>query len=151
MSEPDLKTTLREFQEYLDLSYESAREFAARIGVAKETIWYWLSGRRQPKAQSLAKLRRFLDAEAKRPAQGDGIRPVETVPYKIIRPIQQVRYARPCPFCRKAQGKIRKLGASSFQCVCPRCGAIGPKRESHQEASGRGMVIERPYGRRICE
>jgi transcriptional regulator with XRE-family HTH domain len=85
MSEPGLKTTLREFQEYLDLSYESPREFAARIGVAKETIWYvaketiwyWLSGRRQPKAKSLAKLRRFLDQEAKRPAQGDGIRPVE--------------------------------------------------------------------------
>jgi DNA-binding transcriptional regulator YiaG len=62
MNEPDPKTTLREFQEYLDQSYESPREFAARIGVAKETIWYWLSGRRQPKAKSLAKLRRFLDA-----------------------------------------------------------------------------------------
>jgi DNA-binding transcriptional regulator YiaG len=71
--DPDLKTTLREFKEYVDLSYESPREFAARIGVAKETIWYWLSGRRQPKAPSLAKLRRFLDAVAKRPLQGDGI------------------------------------------------------------------------------
>src|SRR6266481_5562331 len=111
MSELNLKTILREFQEYLDLSYESPREFAARIGVAKETIWYWLSARRQPKAQSLAKLRRFLDAEAKRPAQGDGIRPIEHVPYKIIRPIQQVRYARLCPFCRKERGKIRKLRA----------------------------------------
>src|SRR5258708_10033388 len=110
MNEPDLKTTLREFKEYLDQSYESPREYAARIGVAKETIWYWPSGRRQPKAQSLARLRRFLDAEAKRPAQGDGIRPIETVPYKIIRPIQQVRYARICPFCRKARGKILKLG-----------------------------------------
>jgi transcriptional regulator with XRE-family HTH domain len=79
MSEPNPKTTLREFQEYLDLSYESPREFAARIGVAKETVWYWLSGRRQPKAMSLAKLRRFLDNEAKRPAQSDGIRPIETV------------------------------------------------------------------------
>src|SRR5258707_5388002 len=67
------------FQEYLDLSYESPREFAARIGVTKETIWYWLSGRRQPKAKSLGKLRRFLDAEAKRPLQGDGIRPAEPV------------------------------------------------------------------------
>jgi len=74
MSDPDPKTTLREFKQYLDLSYESPREFAARIGVAKETIWYWLSGRRQPKAKSLAKLRRFLDAEAKRPARGDAIR-----------------------------------------------------------------------------
>jgi transcriptional regulator with XRE-family HTH domain len=134
MSEPDLKATLREFKEYLALSYESPREFAARIGVAKETIWCWLSGRRQPKAPSLAKLRRFLDAEAKRPLQGDGIRPVEPVPYKIIKPIQQVRYARICPFCRKARGKIRKLGAGSFQGTCPKCGATGPTRESHQEA-----------------
>ena len=134
MNEPDLKTTLREFQEYLDLSYESPREFAARIGVAKETIWYWLSGRRRPKAMSLAKLRRFLDNEAKRPLQGDGIRPVEPVPYKITRPIQQVRYARLCPFCRQARGKIRKLGAASFQGVCPQCGASGPKRGGHQEA-----------------
>jgi transcriptional regulator with XRE-family HTH domain len=134
MTEPDPKTTLREFQEYLDLSYESPREFAARIGVAKETIWYWLAGRCQPKAQSLAKLRRFLDAEAKRPLQGDGIRPVEPVPYKIIKPIQQVRYARLCPFCRKERGKIRKLGAGSFQGACHKCGATGPKRESHQEA-----------------
>ena len=35
MTEPDLKTTLREFQEYLDLSYESPREFAARFGGSK--------------------------------------------------------------------------------------------------------------------
>jgi len=132
--DPDLKTTLREFKKYLDLSYESPREFAARIGVAKETIWDWLAGRNQPKAKSLAKLRRFLDNEAKRPAQGDGIRPVEPVPYKIIRPIQQVRYARICAFCRKARGKIRKLGAASFQGVCSTCGATGPKREGHQEA-----------------
>src|SRR5258707_14404021 len=131
MNEPDLKTTLREFKQYVDLSYELPNTIAARIGVAKETIWYWLSARRQPKAQSLAKLRRFLDAEAKRPAQGDGIRPVETVPYKIIKPIQQVRYARLCPFCRKARGKIRKLNATSFQGVCPKCGATGPKREGH--------------------
>jgi transcriptional regulator with XRE-family HTH domain len=134
MSEPGLKTTLREFQEYLDLSYESPREFAARIGVAKETIWYWLSGRRQPKPKSLAKLRRFLDNQAKRPARGDGIRPVELVPYKITKPLQQVRYTRLCPFCRKARGKIRKLGAALFQGACPKCGASGPKRESHQEA-----------------
>src|SRR5258706_10848459 len=134
MNEPDLKTTLREFQEYLDLSYESPREFAARIGVAKETIWYWLSGRRRPKAMSLAKLRRFLDNEAKRPAPSDGIRPIETVPYKIIRPLQQVRYARLCPFCRKERGKIRKLGAALFQGACPKCGATGSKRDNHQEA-----------------
>jgi hypothetical protein len=134
MSKPDQKTTLREFHEYVALSYESPIKIAARIGVKQATTGDWLSGRYQPNAKSLAKLRRFLDEEAKRPAQGDGIRPVETVPYKIIRPVQQVRYARLCPFCRKERGKIRKLGAASFQGVCRRCGASGPKRESHQNA-----------------
>jgi transcriptional regulator with XRE-family HTH domain len=134
MSEPDLKTTLREFKEYVDLTYEPTSKIAGRIGVSQRTIWVWLSDKSQPKAKSLAKLRRFLDEEAKRPAQGDGIRPVETVPYKITRPLQQVRYARLCPFCRKARGKIRKVGAGSFQGACPKCGATGPKREGHQEA-----------------
>ena len=134
MSEPDLKITLREFKEYVALSYESPREIAARIGVAQKTIWDWLSGRSQPKAKSLAKLRRFLDQEAKRPVQGDETRSIEIVPYKIIRPLQRVRYARLCPFCRKARSEIRKLGAGSFQGVCPKCGATGPTRESHQEA-----------------
>jgi transcriptional regulator with XRE-family HTH domain len=133
MSEPVPKTTLREFKEYVDLSYESPGEIAARVGVAQRTIWVWLSDKSQPKAKSLAKLRRFLDNEAKRPAQGDGIRPVETVPYKITKPIQQVRYARLCPFCRKTRGKIRKVGAGSFQGICSKCGATRPRRESHQE------------------
>jgi transcriptional regulator with XRE-family HTH domain len=110
MSEPDLKTTLREFKEYLALSYESPREIAARVGVAQRTIWVWLSDKSQPKAKSLAKLRRFLDQEAKRPAQGDGIRPIEPVPFKIIKPIQRVRDARlftdKCPVSNPP--KIRK-------------------------------------------
>jgi transcriptional regulator with XRE-family HTH domain len=134
MSKPDLKTTLREFKEYVALCYESPKEIAARIGLAQATVGDWLSGRYQPKATSLAKLRRFLDNEAKRPAQGDGIRPIEPVPYKIKKPLQQVRYARLCPFCRKTRGKILKLGAASFQGVCSKCGATGPRREGHQEA-----------------
>jgi transcriptional regulator with XRE-family HTH domain len=134
MSEPDLKTTLRELREYVTLSYELPRTIAGRISVSQSTIWDWLAGRNQPKAPTLAKLRRFLDNEAKRPARGDGIRPVETVSYKITRPLKQVRYARICPFCRKARGKIRKLGAASFQGACPKCGATGPKRESDQQA-----------------
>jgi len=100
--DPDLKTTLREFREYVTLSYELPSEIAARIGLTQPRIWDWLAGKSQPKAKSLMKLRRFLDAEAKKPLQGDGIRPVEPVPYKITKPIQQVRYARLCPFCRKA-------------------------------------------------
>jgi len=82
----------------------------------------------------LSRPRRLRWDEAKRQVQSDGIRPVEPVPYKIIRPIQQVRYARICPFCRKAWGKIQSIGGKRFQGTCPKCGASGPIRESHQEA-----------------
>src|SRR6266446_758127 len=129
MNQPDPKTTLREFHEYVASSHESHSKIAARIGVSQWAIWNWLTGKQPPAARSLVRLPAFLDAEAKRPLQGDGIRPIEPVPYKIIRPIQQVRYARLCPFCRKARGKIRKLGAALFQGVYPKCGASGAKRE----------------------
>src|SRR5882724_1500182 len=92
-------------------------------------------------AQTLAKVRPFLAAEAKRNADGNGIRPIERVPFKIVRPVQQLRYARFCPFCRKARGKIRKLGADLFQGVCPKCGATGPKRGSHQKALREPKVL----------
>ena len=73
-----------------------------------------------------------LDVEAKL-ATGDGARPIEQpVRYKIIKPIQQVRYARICAFCRKAWGKIESISGKRFQGVCPKCGASGPIRESHQ-------------------
>jgi hypothetical protein len=100
--------------------------------------------------QSLAKLRRFLDNEAKRPAQGDGIRPIETVPYKIIRPIQQVRYAP--GFARSA----RKRGARfvNYALLHFRVSALSVERPGrHEEAtrkrSGRGMgesLRIRPWG-----
>ena len=45
MTEPGLKTTLREFKEYLALSYESPREIAARIGSASADFGEWTSAR----------------------------------------------------------------------------------------------------------
>ena len=134
MIEPDPKTTLREFQEYSAISYESPGKIAARVGVSQSTIWAWLAGKRHPAAKSLEQLRAFLDAEAKRPLHGDGVRPIERVPSKIVKRAKQVRYARLCPFCRKARGKIRSASKNQFHGVCPKCGASGPKRKSHQEA-----------------
>src|SRR5258708_23257311 len=134
MRGPYAKTTLSEVREYFASSHESERTIAACIGVSQTTICAWLAGKQRPSAEPVSRLRAFFDAEAKRPLQGDGIRSVESVPYKITKPLQQVRYARICPFCRKARGKIRKLGSASFQGSCPKCGASGPKRESHQEA-----------------
>jgi hypothetical protein len=76
----------------------------------------------------------FLDAEAKRQAQGNGIRPTEPVPIKIVMPRRQLLYSRLCPFCRKARGEIQSTSRKQFQGICPKCGACGPTRESHQEA-----------------
>jgi hypothetical protein len=33
------------------------------------------------------------------PAQDDAIRPIERVPFKIVKPARQVHYARLSPFC----------------------------------------------------
>jgi transcriptional regulator with XRE-family HTH domain len=126
MRDPDPKPTLRELREYFASSHKSQRKIAARIGVSQTTIWAWLAGKQHPGAESVARLRAFFDAETKRLAQGDGIRPIARVPFKIVKPVQRVRHPRICPFCRKAQGKIRKLGAILFQGVCPKCGASGP-------------------------
>ena len=148
MTDPNTETTLREFREYVAISHESPRKIAAGIGVTQPTIWSWLAGKCQPKAQSLAKLRRVLDNEAKRQPQGDGIRPIEHVPFKIVKPVQQVRYARICPFCRKARGKIRKLGATLFQGICPKCGAGGTEAE---KSAGSAPEVERENKlKRIC-
>jgi transcriptional regulator with XRE-family HTH domain len=126
--------TMREFREYLARSYEANHKIAARIGVTEGTLSSWLSAKYRPSGKSLEKLQAFLDAEAKRRDTGDGIRPIDRVPMRIVWPRRQLRYTRLCPFCRKARGEIRSLPRKKFQGVCPKCGATGPKRESHQEA-----------------
>jgi transcriptional regulator with XRE-family HTH domain len=129
----DPVATLREFREYFASTYEANNKLAARIGVRVKTFSDWLAGKYKPNHDSLAKLRAFLDAEARRTAS-DGIRPIERVPLKIVLPLRKLHYARLCPFCRKTRGKIRSVSRKQFQGVCPKCGATGPVRESQQEA-----------------
>ena|SRR5258707_3807029 len=119
MSKSDPETTLREFREYFARSYEAKHKIAARIGVSAKTFADWLTGDRQPMGKSLGKLRKFLDAEAKRSA-GNGIKPIERVPLKIVWSRRQLHYARLCPFCRKARGKIRSIGRSSAKTLTSR-------------------------------
>jgi len=85
--------------------------------------------------KSLEKLRMFLTAEAKRSAD-NGIKPIERVPLKnrAASPTVALRSALSLLPKEKERGEHRKLGATSFQGVCPKCGASGPKRESHREA-----------------
>jgi hypothetical protein len=139
MSKPDQKTTLREFHEYVALSYESPIKIAARIGVKQATTGDWLSGRYQPNAKSLAKLRRFLDEEAKRPAQGDGIRPIEPVPFKIVKP------ANKCDtlgFVRSAGKRgARSVSSALLHSRAPARSAArpAPGDKVTRKRSGRGM------------
>ena len=142
MTAPDPKTTLREFHEYFASTYEANHKLAVRIGVRVKMFSDWLAGKYKPNHDSLAKLRAFLDAEAKRKA-GNGIRPIERVPLKIVRPPRKLHYARLCPFCRKTRGKIRAISRKQFQGICPKCGATGPARESQQEAM-------RAWNGRVC-
>jgi len=58
--DPDLKTTLREFKEYVALSCESPREIAARVGVVQKTIWDWLAGRKTPTLEQGLAIQEFL-------------------------------------------------------------------------------------------
>jgi transcriptional regulator with XRE-family HTH domain len=116
MSDPDPKTTLREFREYFASTYEANNKLASRIGVRVKTLLDWLTGKYEPNHDSLAKLRAFLNAEAKRNATGDGIRPIERVPLKIVLPLRKLHYARLCPFCRKKpEAKSELLAGSNFK------------------------------------
>jgi len=60
-------------------------------------------------AKTMVKLRAFLNAEAKRNAGGNGTKPTEPVPMKILKPTRYSLYMRLCPFCRKARGKIQSI------------------------------------------
>jgi hypothetical protein len=60
MSDPDPKTTLREFREYFATSYVANHKIARQIGVRVTTLADWLTGCREPTGKSLSKLRAFL-------------------------------------------------------------------------------------------
>jgi hypothetical protein len=51
-------------------------------------------------AKTMVKFRAFLDAEAEQNTGGNGIKPTEPVPMKILKPTRYWLYARLCSFCR---------------------------------------------------
>jgi hypothetical protein len=118
----------------LDGSTQFLRWLAARIGISHLTLADVLSDSRQPMAKTMMKLRAFLDAEAKRNAGSNGIKPTEPEPMKILKPTRYSLYTRLCPFCRKARGKIQSVSRKQFEGTCPKCGASGPTRGSEQLA-----------------
>jgi hypothetical protein len=65
-------------------------KLAARIGILHLTLADVRSDSRKPMAKTMAKLRAFLDAEAKRNAGGNGIKPIERAPIKIVVPRREL-------------------------------------------------------------
>src|ERR1700737_1103521 len=86
--------------------------------------------------KSLEKLRMFLSAEAKRSA-GNGTKPIERVPLKIVLPPRQLHYVRLCPFCRKRGARSASYVLLRSRVVAS--GASGPKRE---KPSGSAQGVE---------
>src|SRR3979411_3287926 len=85
------------------------------VGGTQSTASGWLAGKRPPMPTPLGTQRTFLNAEAKRNVAGDGIKPIEPVRLRIARPVQQLRYARLCPFWRKARGKTQLTDNKTYQ------------------------------------
>jgi len=115
-------------RQFLRFGYMTASQVAQRIGVHDGTVYSWLLGEFRP--TNPKRLIAFLDSL---PAErASGVAPIgyEYRPYPTA-----PKRPRPCPFCRKARGEIRKV-RGGFQGVCPDCGSTGPKRESRDEALG---------------
>jgi rubredoxin len=66
------------------------------------------------------------------PAERSGIAPTG-YEYREYKNWREIPKPRRCRFCKQAKGEIRKA-RGGFLGVCPNCGAIGPKRENHDEA-----------------
>ena len=119
------------------VSFESNRTVlsktqALRI-VTVKTFPDWLTGYRQPMGKSLEKLRMFSKGGGEPfRRQRNQTNRASAAENRAASPTVALRSA--LSLLPKARGEIRKLGAPSFQGVCPKCGASGPKRESHQEA-----------------
>jgi len=84
MSDSDPKETLQEFREYFAGVYEARHTLVARIGIGHLTLVDVLADNRKPMARTMAKPgAAFLDAEAKRNADGNGIRATDPAPMKF--------------------------------------------------------------------
>jgi hypothetical protein len=134
LSNHERDAVVERLREFLRFNYVTTTELARRLGVRDGSLYSWLSGEFRPR--NPAKIAAFLDSISME-STGYEYKPYPTPPKPI----------RPCPFCRKARGEIRKV-RSGFQGVCPVCGATGPWRESHGEAlrawNGKGC-----FGRRL--
>jgi hypothetical protein len=115
-------------REFVRLNYVSAGEVARRMGFRGETVYSWIKGQSRPaEPERITAFLNSIPAES-----GSGVAP-NGYQYREYKNWRGVPKPRRCPFCKKAKGEIRKV-RGGYQCVCPNCGATGPKRESQDEA-----------------
>jgi hypothetical protein len=115
-------------REFIRLNYVAAGELARRMGFREETVYSWLKGQSRPaEPERITAFLNSIPAES-----GSGVAPngYEYREYKNWRGIPKPRR---CPFCKSAKGDVRKV-RGGFQGICPKCAAMGPKRESSGEA-----------------
>jgi predicted RNA-binding Zn-ribbon protein involved in translation (DUF1610 family) len=113
----------------LRFNYITGNQVARRIVVNDTTLYSWLQGKSTPRPARAVRIVAFLESL---PVERAGIMPTgyEYREYKNWRGIPKPRR---CPFCKQANGKIRKA-KRTYQFVCPNCGAMGPKREDYDRA-----------------
>src|SRR5580700_8659417 len=118
---PDERDALVErLRAFIRVGYVTGSEVARRIGVREEVVYFWLKGEFRPRNPK--RLGALLDSLAAESSSGIAPTGYEYKPYPTA-----PKRPRPCPFCRKARGAIKKA-RGGFQGVCPKCSAIGPKR-----------------------
>jgi hypothetical protein len=110
---------MREFCDYFASGWESQRKLAGRIGVMQTTPSKLVDRQIPSVDQIIGKASEISDSEAKL-ATGNGVRPVEQhVPYTIIEPVLQVRYAPALPIPPKARGQNSFTEQESIIAVFP--------------------------------
>ena len=119
---------IERLREFIRFNYVTGVEVAQRIGVSAKTLYSWLKRESRPK--DTARITAFLDSIAAESSRRIAPFGYEYREHKTWRGIPKPRR---CPFCKQAKGEIRKV-RGGFQGVCPNCVAVGPKRESRDDA-----------------
>jgi hypothetical protein len=115
-------------REFLRLNYVTTTEMAHRLGVRDGTLYAWIKGESRP-----ANPQRITSFLGSMPVESASVISPTGYQYREYKNWRGIPKPRRCPFCKQAKGEIRRV-RGSHQGVCPNCAAIGPKRESYDEA-----------------
>jgi hypothetical protein len=126
--------TLEKLRLFVNESSLSRFAITRKHNVMMPTLSNWLSGRRVPNAESIQKIRHFLQREAGK----------SEFHHQSSFPTPQVGALRRCPFCCGRIVKVSRLETGKqYAALCTRCKAQGPPAGSKRSKSPRAMEQER--------